>query len=155
MKCTVLDQNGKAIIPHMGCYGIGVERTMAAVMEQSHDKYGPVWPLAIAPYQLHIIALNPKKEGVSEVSEQLYNHFKQEGLEVLFDDRGEKAGFCFNDADLIGVPFRIIVSPKTLAENKIEFKSRDKSFQELIDLDKAAELITSRVKEELKSLLSK
>jgi prolyl-tRNA synthetase len=125
MNCTYLDQNGKAQPMVMGCYGIGVGRTMAAVIEQSHDQYGPVWPMSIAPYQVHLVSLNPNQPGVKDYAEALYQELRAAGLEVLYDDRGEKAGFAFADADLIGVPLRLIVSAKTLALNQVEFKTRD------------------------------
>ncbi|MFA7229829.1 MAG: proline--tRNA ligase [Victivallaceae bacterium] len=124
MNCTFLDHNGKAHPMIMGCYGIGIGRSMASVLEQSNDQYGPIWPITIAPYQVHICSLNPDKDGVSEAADKLYNALTAAGIEVLYDDRGEKAGFMFNDADLIGIPFRLVISPKTLAENKVEFKRR-------------------------------
>lgn len=125
MACNYLDENGKAHPMIMGCYGIGVGRTMAAVIEQSHDEYGPVWPMSIAPYQVHLCALNPKKNEVAETAERLYRELTAAGIEVLYDDRGEKAGFMFSDADLIGVPLRLVVSPKTVAAGQVEFKTRD------------------------------
>lgn len=136
MDCTYLDQDGKAKPFIMGCYGIGVGRTMAAVIEQNHDDYGPVWPLAVAPYQVHICALNIKQDEVRQASEKLYADLQAAGVEVLFDDRGEKAGFMFNDADLIGIPLRVVLSPKTLEEGKVEFKFRHSREKEMIGLDR-------------------
>jgi prolyl-tRNA synthetase len=127
MNCTYLDANGKAKPMIMGCYGIGIGRTMAAVIEQCHDEYGPVWPMSIAPYQVHLCAINPKKEEVAQAAEKLYAELQGRGIEVLYDDRGEKAGFMFNDADLIGVPVRLIVSPKTVEAGHVELKMRDGS----------------------------
>jgi prolyl-tRNA synthetase len=124
MNCTYLDQDGKAKPMIMGCYGIGVGRAMAAVIEQSHDEYGPIWPLTIAPFQVHLIGLNHSRDDVREACEQLYQEMQDRGLEVLYDDRGEKAGFAFADADLLGIPLRVIVSPKTLASQEVEFKWR-------------------------------
>jgi prolyl-tRNA synthetase len=146
MNCTYLDENGKSHPMIMGCYGIGVGRTMASVIEQSHDKYGPIWPAAIAPFQVHLCALNPKKDGVMEAAEKLYRELQDLKIEVLYDDRGEKAGFMFNDADLIGVPLRLIISPKTLAENQVEFKTRDGSCKEMLDLDQVISFIQDRLK---------
>jgi prolyl-tRNA synthetase len=146
MNCNYLDENGKSHPMIMGCYGIGVGRTMASVIEQSHDKYGPIWPAAIAPFQVHLCALNPKKDGVKDVAEKLYQELLDQNIEVLYDDRGEKAGFMFNDADLIGVPLRLIVSPKTLKENQVEFKTRDGSCREMLDLDQAVAFIQDRLK---------
>ena len=131
----------------MGCYGIGVGRTMAAVVEQSHDDYGPVWPMSIAPYHVHICSLNPKKEGVAETADGLYRELQARGIEVLYDDRGEKAGFAFNDADLIGIPLRLIVSPKTVAAGQVEFKRRDSRDRELIDREAVVDMIADLVRQ--------
>ncbi len=146
MGCDFLNQNGKAEKIVMGCYGIGVERGMASVIEQNYDDYGPVWPFAIAPFEVHICALNTNKEGVGELAEKIYNDLKDQGIEVLFDDRNEKAGFAFNDADLIGVPFRLIISPKNKAENKIEFKTRDNSQKEMFSIDETVAKVVEMVK---------
>jgi len=108
----------------MGCYGIGVGRAMAAAIEQNHDDYGPIWPLSIAPFQVHLIGLNHSQAEVRQACEKLYQEMQARGLEVLYDDRGEKAGFAFADADLIGIPLRVIISPKTLANQEVEFKWR-------------------------------
>ncbi|MDD3155017.1 MAG: proline--tRNA ligase, partial [Victivallaceae bacterium] len=124
MNCSYLDANGKSQTMVMGCYGIGVGRAMAAVVEQSHDDYGPIWPMSIAPWQVQICAISPKAEGVVEFSEKLYGDLNAAGVEVLYDDRGEKPGFMFSDADLLGIPLRVIVSPKTLADGEVELKLR-------------------------------
>jgi len=152
MKVNYLDQNGKSHPMVMGCYGIGVGRTMASVIEQCHDDYGPIWPVSIAPWKVQICALNPKKEGVKEASEELYKQFLDAGVEVILDDRGEKAGFMFNDADLMGVPFRLVVSPKTLAEGKVEFKTRDGSRKELLDMKDAFAVVQDEIKKALAAL---
>ena len=124
MKCEFLDRDGKTHPMIMGCYGIGVGRAMAAVIEQSCDDYGPIWPLSIAPYQVQLCALNPGKEGVGEAADRLYAELTRAGIEVLYDDRGEKAGFMFSDADLLGIPLRLVVSPKSLADGEVEFRTR-------------------------------
>lgn len=124
MGCTFLDEQGKAKPMIMGCYGIGVGRAMASVIEQSHDQYGPIWPFAIAPYAVHICALNASEPQVREAAEKLYADLQAAGVEVVYDDRNEKAGFMFADADLMGVPFRVILSPKSLADGIVEFKRR-------------------------------
>jgi prolyl-tRNA synthetase len=133
MNCTYLDQNGKAQLAIMGCYGIGVGRSMAAVIEQCHDKFGPIWPEEIAPYQVHLCALELSDETVKKTAEEIYDHLTGRGIEVLFDDRNEKAGSAFSDADLIGIPRRVIVSPKTLATGQVELKTRDggKNFEKV------------------------
>ena len=149
MNVVYLDQNGKTHSAVMGCYGIGVGRALASVCEQSHDKWGPVWPLSIAPYHIHIAGLNRNKEGVAEKADELYEKLTAAGLEVIYDDRNVKAGFAFNDADLIGVPYRAIVSPKSLEEGKVEFKSRDGEIKELIDVDAAADYLINFIKGKL------
>ena len=151
MNCTYLDKNGKKHSMIMGCYGVGVERTMASVIEQSHDNYGPIWPTSIAPYHVHICAIDLKKEEVRGVAEKLYNELLDANVEVLFDDRGEKAGFMFNDADLIGIPIRVIISPKTLqAGNKAELKHRGSREVELVALDGLPKVL----KKEIETALS-
>ena len=154
MNCTFLDQNGKSHPMTMGCYGIGVGRTMASVLEQSYDDWGPIWPISIAPYHIHICSLNPKKEGVQEAADKLYQAFIDSGLETLYDDRGEKAGFMFNDADLTGIPYRIIISPKTLAENKVEFKMRGEREGELLDIAEAPAILADIVNKALRESVS-
>lgn len=145
MDCRFLDSNGKSKPMTMGCYGIGIGRVMAAVIEQSHDKYGPIWPISIAPYHVELCALNPKKENVGETAENLYQEMLDAQVEALYDDRGEKAGFMFNDADLIGAPFRLIISPKTMKAGKVEFKTRSGDRREMIDLDAAVEFIQREI----------
>jgi prolyl-tRNA synthetase len=150
MNCTFLDKNGKSQTMIMGCYGIGVGRAMASVIEQSYDKWGPIWPMTIAPYQVQLCALNPKKENVKKVAEEMYKKLMQAGIEVLYDDRGEKAGFMFNDADLTGIPLRIIVSPKTVEENKVEFKVRGTDIKELWSISETVDRIKENIEIELK-----
>lgn len=145
MGVNYLDRNGKSHPIVMGCYGIGCGRSVASVIEQNHDEYGPIWPISISPYHVHICALNPDKEGVGEACEKLYADCNAQNIEALYDDRGEKAGFMFNDADLIGIPFRIIVSPKTLAEGKVEFKRRGQKDPELLDLNEVVERLQKMI----------
>ena len=149
MNCNYLDKDGKSHPMIMGCYGIGVGRTMASVVEDSHDDYGPIWPMSIAPYQIHLCALNPDKDGVGAAAEKLYDELNKLGVEVLFDDRGEKAGFMFSEADLIGIPFRAIVSPKSLAQGKVEFKLRTSRDAELLPVEDAAKILAEKVRAEL------
>ncbi|MFZ2656254.1 MAG: proline--tRNA ligase [Victivallales bacterium] len=148
MNCTFIDQNGKTNPMIMGCYGIGVGRTMASVIEQSSDDYGPIWPISIAPYQVHICAITPGDQNVGTVSERIYNELNACGIEVLYDDRGEKPGFMFADADLLGIPFRLIISPKNLPNNMVEFKIRGQKESTLIPLDKIVEFLAAKVKSE-------
>jgi prolyl-tRNA synthetase len=125
MGMRYLDHEGKAHGPIMGCYGIGVGRLMAAAVEEHHDEHGPVWPLAIAPFEVHLCALMLEKPEVRETAERLYAELTKQGLEVIFDDTANKAGFQFADADLIGVPIRLVVAPKALQRGVVEFKLRD------------------------------
>lgn len=148
MNCNYLDPNGKSQPMVMGCYGIGVGRAMASVIEQRNDEYGPIWPVTIAPYEVQICALDPKKPGIGEASEKLYADLTAAGLEVLYDDRGEKAGFMFNDADLIGIPFRLIVGARNLAEGKIELKIRGEKESTLLDAAETVNIIRNLVAEE-------
>ncbi len=139
MNATVLDQNGKALTMSMGCYGIGVSRIVAAAIEQNHDDYGIVWPDAIAPFQIAIVPMNMhKSEEVQKVAEELYAKLQQQGIEVLFDDRKERAGVMFSDMELIGVPHRVVISDRGLKNNTVEYKARqgaDKQDIELSHLD--------------------
>ena len=152
MNCCFLDKDGKNQVMIMGCYGIGVGRTMASVIEDSHDEYGPIWPISIAPWQVQVCALLPNKEGVGDASEKLVKELEDKGIEVLYDDRGEKAGFMFSDADLIGIPFRAVVSPKSLAEGKVEFRLRGSRDMEMLPIETAAEEIAARVKKALEEM---
>ena len=133
----------------MGCYGIGVGRARAAVIEQSCDEYGPIWPMSIAPYQVELCAINPDKAGVGEACEKLYADRTAAGIEVLYDDRGEKAGSMFSDADLIGIPLRLVVSPKTLADNAVEFKVRGSRDAEKLEISSAVAAVAARVEAEM------
>ncbi len=123
LKCTYLDENGKEQTPIMGCYGIGVSRCMAAIIEQSSDENGIVWPVSVAPYHVIVVPVNTKNEEQVELAEKIYDELKKKGIDVLIDDRNERAGVKFKDADLIGIPVRINVG-KGASENKVEFIKR-------------------------------
>ena len=148
MNCTFLDQNGKSHPMIMGCYGIGVGRTMASVIEQSCDAYGPIWPISIAPYHVHICSLSPNEKDI-EVTDRIYNELTAKGIEVIYDDRGEKAGFMFADADLVGVPFRIITSAKNLPNKQVEFKIRGQKESTLLPLEGIVDFIVGKVNAEI------
>lgn len=120
---TVLDENGKSILPTMGCYGIGVNRTLAAVIEQNHDEDGIIWPVSMAPFVVHLITANAKQEEQMLASEKIYNEFVEAGVTVLWDDRTERPGFKFKDADLMGTPIRLVAG-KGLAEGLLEASLR-------------------------------
>jgi prolyl-tRNA synthetase len=144
MKATVLDADGKAVPIVMGSYGIGVERIMAAAIELHHDENGIRWPLAIAPFQATVLTLGPEPE-LKQAAEELVQELSRAGLDVLHDDREERAGVKFKDADLVGIPIRIAVGKKGLAEGKAEWKLRGDKAVELIPLGevarRAAELV--------------
>ena len=144
MKATVLDAEGKAVPIVMGSYGIGVERIMAAAIELHHDDNGIRWPLAIAPFQATVLTLGPEPE-LKRAAEEIVQALSQAGLEVLHDDREERAGVKFKDADLVGIPIRISVGKKGLAEGKAEWKLRGDKAVELVPLGevakRAAELV--------------
>ena len=118
-----LDETGKSKTVIMGCYGIGVTRCLAAAIEQNNDENGIIWPVSIAPYHAIVIPVNSKNEEQSEIAEKVYNDLKAKGIEVLLDDRNERAGVKFKDADLIGIPVRIVVGKKC-GEGVVEYKER-------------------------------
>jgi len=107
----------------MGCYGIGISRIMAALVEQHHDERGIKWPPQVAPFDLAILCLNMSDEAMRDTAEELYREAQGKGLEVLYDDREESAGFKFADADLVGIPYRIVVGRK-IREGKVEIQNR-------------------------------
>ncbi|PWK12674.1 proline--tRNA ligase [Tumebacillus permanentifrigoris] len=144
INATFLDENQKAQTMIMGCYGIGVSRIMSAVLEQSHDDNGIVWPLSIAPFQVHLIPVNVKDETQVKVAEQLYTRLQQQGIEVLMDDRDERAGVKFKDSDLIGLPVRVTVG-KMAGDGIVEFKVRQTGESKELTLEQAFEEITGLV----------
>lgn len=123
LGCTYLDDQGAAHDMVMGCYGIGISRTLASVIEQNHDGDGIIWPMAVAPYQVIVVMINPAESAQRELAEALYRELQEAGIEVLLDDRDERAGIKFKDADLIGIPIRITVG-KRAAEGIVECKMR-------------------------------
>lgn len=137
MGMTYDDEKGNRVNPIMGCYGIGVGRLMASVCEEHHDQYGPVWPISIAPWEIEICALRADQAHVKEEANKLYKSLMDEGYEVLFDDRTVSAGFMFSDADLLGSPVRIVISPKTLDCGVVEIVTRDKTIKEDVPLENA------------------
>jgi prolyl-tRNA synthetase len=149
MRCNFLDRNGKSHPMVMGCYGIGLGRTMAAVVEQSYDQYGPIWPVSIAPWHVQIIALNRNQEPVQKAADALYEALTLAGVEVLYDDRNEKAGVAFNEADLLGVPFRVVVSPKSLEKGEVEYKRRDGSEKGFLPVSDAVSILKQKVSDAL------
>lgn len=135
MKATFLDENGKEQPMVMGCYGIGVGRTMAAAVEQNNDKDGMIWPAAIAPYQVLVVPVNVKDADSNAKAEAIYNELLDAGLEVVIDDRKERPGVKFKDADLIGYPLRVVVGPKTLQTGELEVKIRKNGEVKMLPLN--------------------
>jgi prolyl-tRNA synthetase len=124
MKCSFLDENGKEQPAVMGCYGIGVSRTMASAIEQNHDDKGIIWPRAIAPFEIAVIPLQGNKPEVVETAQRIYNELKAQGVDVCLDDRNEGAGFKLNDAELIGYPVQILIGSRTLEQGQVELLAR-------------------------------
>jgi prolyl-tRNA synthetase len=124
LHATFLDENGREKPLVMGCYGIGVSRTMAASIEQNNDAHGIIWPRAIAPYEVVVVPVNAKVPEQLGLAEEIYDDLRQAGVDVLLDDRKDRAGVKFKDADLIGYPLRITVGPKSVEENQIEIRVR-------------------------------
>lgn len=136
-----LDENGKEQVIVMGCYGIGVSRTMASAIEQNYDDNGIIWPVPIAPFHAVVVPVNNKDQVQMDAANKLYSELKSYGLDVLLDDRNERPGVKFKDADLIGYPVRVTLGPKTLAEGKTEIKIRRTGETNLIDIEEAGKFV--------------
>ena len=149
MNMTYTDSEGNILNPIMGCYGIGVGRLAASICEAHHDDYGPIWPIAIAPWQVHICAVRADDSDVKAYADNLYNTLTEKGIEVIYDDRNVSAGVMFSDADLLGVPFRVVVSPRNMKGGIVEIASRDKALKTSATLDTAVDEITALVKNAL------
>jgi prolyl-tRNA synthetase len=146
MGFTVLDEAGKAVTPQMGCYGIGVTRVVAAAIEQNHDERGIIWPDPIAPFQVVLVPINlQKSQRVREVSDRLYDELNAAGIEVLYDDRDARPGVKFADAELLGIPHRVVVGDRGLEANKLEYRARRATESEEFALDDALGFIRSRL----------
>ena len=149
MGMTYVDAEGETHTPIMGCYGIGVGRLAASVCEAHHDDHGPIWPMAIAPWQVHLCAVRADDPTVREFADNLYNTLLARGVEVIYDDRSVSAGVMFNDADLLGVPLRVVVSPRNMKQGVVEIAARDKSFSDKAELANAEEVILQHLNEML------
>lgn len=147
MNATYLDKDGKEQIIFMGCYGIGIGRTVAASIEQNHDDNGVIWPLPLAPFHCSVVAINAQKdEAVMAAAQDIHDRLEAAGVEVLLDDRDERPGVKFKDHDLIGIPLRIVVGGKNLAEGKVEFKQRAGGEMQLLVPEQAIETVIVQVK---------
>ena len=146
MSAKVLDENGRNVTMIMGCYGIGVSRIVAAAIEQNHDDSGIIWPSSMAPFQLAIIPLNMHKSPeVAQCAEELYQALAAAGVDVLMDDRNERPGVKFADMELIGIPHRIVVGDRALADNNIEYKGRRDADSQLIPRGDILEFLRQRL----------
>jgi len=152
MDMRYTDETGDNHYPIMGCYGIGIGRLAASVGEEHHDNFGLIWPISIAPWQVHICAIRADNHEVSETANELYRSLADKGIEVIFDDRAVSAGVMFSEADLLGIPIRATVSPKTCSRNIIEISTRDKTFTIDIDTHSSANYIEQLVKDKLNEL---
>ncbi|WP_416305652.1 proline--tRNA ligase [Neptunicella sp. SCSIO 80796] len=142
MKCGVLTESGKHQTLTMGCYGIGVTRIVAAAIEQNHDKYGIIWPDAIAPFKVALIPMNMhKSHRIQQAAETLYAELTAAGIEVFFDDRKERPGVMFNDMELLGIPHSIVIGERNLDDNKVEYKSRRSGEKQMLELNNVTEFI--------------
>ena len=153
MNMQYVDKDGELHYPIMGCYGIGVGRLAASVCEAKHDDFGPIWPISIAPWEVHICCIRPDDEEAKRVADELYDELKKMHVDVIYDDReGVRAGQMFADADLLGVPIRVVVSPRNLQEGNLEISTRDKSVKEMVALADGLEYII-KLKEKMFSEL--
>ena len=134
MNMTFTDIDGKQKHPLMGCYGIGIGRLLASIIEASHDEYGPIWPMSVAPWQIHICMLNSENENNRQVAFDLYEKLSKK-YDVLMDDRNVAAGIQFADADLLGIPVRLVVSKRNLEKGELELATRDKKIRKNIKLE--------------------
>ena len=149
LNATYLDADGREQVIFMGCYGIGIGRTVAAAIEQNHDENGIIFPLPIAPFHCSVVALNTKDKGVLAEAEEIYFRLEKLGLDALFDDRDERPGIKFKDNDLIGIPLRIVVGSKGLAEGKVEVKIRSTGEVLLLPIEEAIETVRQLVEKAL------
>ena len=154
MGATVLTEQGQEVPIVMGSYGIGIERIMASAIEQHHDEDGIIWPMSIAPFQVIITPVNIADQRQAEVAERLYAELTKAGIEVLFDDRAERPGVKFKDADLIGIPIRITLGPRKLAEGKVELTNRRSRESQDVPLGETVEAVRALIEKETGVLTS-
>ncbi|MCH5268201.1 MAG: proline--tRNA ligase [Lachnospiraceae bacterium] len=158
MGMTYTDENGEQQYPIMGCYGIGVGRLAASICEAYHDEYGPIWPISIAPWEVEVCCLRTDDAECKEVADKLYQDLQDAGVEALYDDRDVRPGAMFSDADLIGVPIRVVVSPRNLKESSVEIVTRDKAVKDMIPVGDALDYIKNlrrKLFEEIESHVEK
>ncbi|MDR0738799.1 MAG: hypothetical protein LBF33_01435 [Oscillospiraceae bacterium] len=141
MNIQYVDRHGKNRYPIMGCYGIGIDRLIASICEVSCDNYGPVWPVSVAPWHIHMCAINFSDENVKKVADKLYHDFLKSDFEIVYDDRKVSPGVMFSDADLLGIPIRIIISPRSLKNFTVEIAKRDKTLKKNISVDEVLSFV--------------
>ncbi len=147
MGATFLNEKGEPKPMIMGCYGIGIGRTAAASIEQNHDEKGIIWPMPLAPFQIHLVPVNVKDKPTMDAAETIYKDLRDAGIDVLMDDRDERAGIKFNDADLIGIPIRLTIGSKALKENSVEMKMRNIAEASLVKMDGIGEKVLEIIKQ--------
>lgn len=152
MNMTVLGKDGVAFNPIMGCYGIGIGRALASIAEESHDEKGLIWPMSICPWHVSLCSLRPDDENVKNTADKLYADLQKAGVEVLYDDRNVSAGYKFSDCDLIGIPIRIVVSPRGLNQGTVEIQTRDKAVCENVPTEKVLEFVNKIIAEAMEKL---
>lgn len=150
MGATVQNAEGKDTVLVMGCYGIGVGRTVAAAIEQNHDGSGIIFPMPLAPFQVIVTVMNPKDDAVREAAEKVYDELLAAGVEVLLDDRDERAGIKFKDAELMGIPLRLTVGARSLAEGNFELQDRASGEKSMLAVDAAAAQLKQQIEQALK-----
>jgi prolyl-tRNA synthetase len=153
MNVTYLDENGKTQTPTMGCYGIGLDRTLASVIEEHHDEAGIIWPASVAPY--HVVIVPIKYDGaVKDAARELAAELTRLGVEVLLDDRNERPGVKFNDADLTGIPWRVVIGDKGLSQPvpQVEVKRRSEKDSRMVDAAAAAAELAQKIRDEIAEL---
>lgn len=141
MGMTYVDADGVSKNPIMGCYGIGIGRLAASICEVHHDDFGPIWPKSIAPWQIHLCAIRSDNAEVKAFADDLYEKLQADGVEVIYDDRSVSAGIMFSDADLLGVPLRVVVSPRNVKNGVLEVSSRDKTLATTVPMDNALQAL--------------
>ena len=147
MNMQYLDADGNAQYPIMGCYGIGVGRLAASVCEAHHDDFGPIWPMNIAPWQVHLCCLRSDDAEAKACADNLYDTLQKNHIEVIYDDRNVRPGVMFSDADLLGVPIRLVVSPRNMKEQVVELSTRDKSVQDKVAIDAVLDTLKKMIEE--------
>jgi prolyl-tRNA synthetase len=153
MKAMYLDKDGQEKIMIMGCYGIGIGRTVAAGIEQNHDENGIIWPMPLAPYHVIITPVNVNEKDVMYAAENLYNSMLDEGIEVIFDDRDERAGVKFKDAELIGIPLRVTIGRKNLSQGNVELKVRKTGENQLCPLQDITQKVKQIIEQDINTII--